>query len=197
MHRVTLSSEGIKFALERQDADTDEMELYPDKLYGPGDAEHWTVADDIMCWLVTSHIRPVAVTESYSDQQKAIVKAASPPHPRGHVAIAFKEMCQAELVDCEYTFETASTDFVRTFAALGSPLRWAILALAWPEPVSMSALCGHTGRDPGGLYHHLGKLEEAGLLFSLGRGQGYLSDNEFLINVLETVLELLHERNTH
>lgn len=198
MHKVCLTSEGVKFARERTAADMSAMELYPDNHYGPGNDKIWTVADDIATLLLTDHIKPVAVDESYGAQLQAVVRVMSAMQPRAHIASAFKQLCRENLIECDYNLRTASADFAEVFSALGNPIRWTLMSVGYPEPVGIGTLCRETGREPAGLYHHITVLERAGLMFSLGHGQGYLADLEYLRHIVDSVVELLDDaRDTY
>ena len=64
------------------------------------------------------------------------------------------------------TIEAASTT---QRAALASPLRLEILGLfTTPEPLAIADMAGLMGRTAGSLYHHVGILEQAGLLRRTG-----------------------------
>lgn len=189
MHRVALTETGDNLAESLQETDTSEHEFYPEGLFSPNNPGAWTLADDIIVMLEGPTI-VVAVSSAYQHQLNAVIEAVSAlGHARAPIALAFRTLCQLSLVDCAYNVLAAIEEAVDVFGALADPVRLQILRATLESPRQAGELSRITGRPKPSLYYHMGKLQEEGLVYSLGHGQGYVADGEFIAGILQGLTE--------
>jgi DNA-binding IclR family transcriptional regulator len=58
------------------------------------------------------------------------------------------------------------------------------------SPQAVSALSEQSGRSQSLVYFHMRKLMAVGLVYSLGHGQGYVADVEYLKLVLSAMADM-------
>lgn len=191
MHRVSLTESGTALAKVREVIDVDNIEMYPEGLNEAGLEGTWTVADDILM-LLDSPTVVLSITSEYKDQREAILSAMANFHPRALIAEGFRALCKKGLVDCVYNVETAIMESAEVFEALGHPVRLHILQHCLYHPSTASELRRLTGREVPSIYHHTSKLQDRNLLYSLGHGEGYVTDGEMLASILRALIEFFY-----
>lgn len=191
MHKIALTEAGQQLARERTDFNTDDAIMYPDNRHVPGQKETWTVADDILI-LLDSPANVTAASTDYRKQQEAIVEALSRFHPRVLIIEGFRQLCILGMVDCVYNMFSAMEEATVVFAALANPIRLHILRVALNNPSTVGELKRAIRREQASIYHHIQKLKAVGLLYSLGHGEGYVTDGEVLVSVVKALVSFFY-----
>lgn len=191
MHKVSLTEAGKALAAERANLNIDDIEMYPEGVSDAGLEDTWTVADDMLI-LLDGPANVLAVSPEYKHQREAVLSAMANFHPRALIANGFRALCKAGLADCVYNTITAIEESSTVFEALSHPVRLQILRLCLYKPLTASELKREIGREVPSIYHHTSKLQEADLLYSLGHGEGFVTDGEMLASILKALIEFFY-----
>ncbi len=195
MHRIALTEDGKALAIVREEVNIDQLEMYPTGQCNPGLDLAWTVADDLLI-LLNGPTTIVADTPAYKDQQEAILAAMAKFHPPALIAEGFRALCRQGLVDCVYNAYTAIEEAVEVFDAMSNPVRLQILKRCLESGTTASKLSELTGRRVPSIYHHISRLQNVGLLYSIGHGEGYATDGEMAASILRTLIDFFFEEVT-
>lgn len=192
MHRILLTESGQAIADEdKARSDNGELELYPDDDYMPGREGVWTVSDDILIMLNTLTV--YSSTFSLEDQAAAVAIAAGPIHSKPVLRQAFSLLCDLQLVE----HEVLPNDHVRMLAeffdALSHPDRLLMVFAMMHSVQGMSDLKTLIGKEASSVYYHISKLTDAGLVFSLGHGEGYIVNTGVLATCLHALVVTLRK----
>lgn len=188
MIQVSLTELGQAAAVELSNVADDDLEHYPEGIYAPDQEGYWTVADDILVMLA-GPMRVLAVGREYRHQQRAVLEAMAAFHPRANIAEGFRQLCKAGYVDCVYNLENVLDEALPVYSALGHALRLQLLRVMVDRPLTVAELAEVLDRPPPTIYHHLTVLRDAGLVYQLGHGQGFVTDGEFLAKAILATAE--------
>jgi DNA-binding transcriptional ArsR family regulator len=192
MHRVGLTEQGEEIANElSQRQDVDECEFYPEGQFKPNTPGVWTLADDILMML-DGPTTVFAKTTLYRDQLSSVIEAMSAfGHARALIARTFRSLCRLNLVDCVHNEMTTLEDAGDVLAALAEPVRLQIIKATLTEPQGAADIRRLTGKPAPSVYYHIGKLQDIGAVYSLGHGHGYVTDAEYVTDIIRALLDLL------
>lgn len=191
MHKIKLTEAGMAIAVADKARGHDELEMYPEDSPLPGRAGKWTVSDDVLVLLLANEV--FASSLAFDDQLAAITAAVGPVHGRNDVRQAFSTLCDLQLVE----YEAMPNDHVRMlaefFAVLGNTDRLLMVFSMIHNVRTMTELKHLIGREASSVYHHIRKLTDVGLVFSLGHGEGYTVNANVMATCLQALVVAIRE----